>query len=204
MPISFVGSASAADDTGASTYTLSLSGVSGLAQDDLVVICYGWSSTTNDTVGLPTGNNSSTYQSLCADLYANDSGDSNFRMAYQFMGATPDTSIDVPGKNSTTFASAATVLVFRGVDKTTPLDGVTVLTATGTDGSQANPPAITPSTAGAWVVAGYGGVGDATPQAKTAPANMTGGVQAREGGTTWGWISGLYYYDGWTSGSFDP
>ena|GEM_PF-6264529 len=203
MAISYVGSAVGSDATTATSYTVDVSGLS-LAENDVLVAAYGWTSGSNDSVGLPSGDSSGAWQSCFTDLYANDSADTNHRMAYQVVGATPDATITVPALNSTAYASCCVILAFRGVDTTTPLDGVTPTTATGTNTSQADAPAITPTTAGAWIVAGYQGVTDATPSDKTSPANMTAGTIKKDAGSTWGCIVGLYYYSGWSSGAFDP
>ena len=71
---------------------------------------------------------------------------------YKFMGATPDSNIDVGDFAANSTANAAVVIaVFRGVNTTTPLD----TTATGTSGTSTtiNFSSITTVTDGAVVVA---------------------------------------------------
>lgn len=210
MSIQFVGQTTARSLAAVSTYNVSLTGLTGgiassPREKDIVVATYCWASTTNDTVNLPSGNNSSTYQSLIADAYSNDARDTNGRAAYQIMGASPDTSVDVPSFSSTTNGSCCTILVFRGVDPTTPID-VTVQSASGADSNLANPPSITPSTPGAWIVTGYMGTGDATPIAWTAPTDMTAWYTINSQATTGAFSSkvAMGYKSDWTSGAFDP
>lgn len=82
--------------------------------------------------------------------------DSESLSAYKVMGATPDTSITMNfgscsnGVNSG--APGLIAMVFRGVDTSNPLD-VAVQSYAGRGTYLPNPPAITPVSAGAWVVA---------------------------------------------------
>lgn len=87
-----------------------------------------------------------------ADLYSADEGIShNLGAHYKVMGATPDTEVVTPTYN-TGGANVAIALVFRGVDTVTPID-VTTTTAIGNNTADVDPPAITPITNGAAIVA---------------------------------------------------
>ena len=89
----------------------------------------------------------------------------------KFMGATPDTSVVGEGGGGSSNSSAYGVMVFRGVDQTTPLDATpTLATANSTN---PNPPSITPATDGAAVVALAGsGVFDTSISAPTNYTNL--------------------------------
>jgi hypothetical protein len=61
----------------------------------------------------------------------------------KFMGATPDTTVNITGTGNSNHLGAL-ALVFRGVNTTTPID-VVVTTANSPGGSVPNPAAITPT-----------------------------------------------------------
>jgi hypothetical protein len=153
MAIEFVGYTTMATAVGNPTQTFSVTGLqsgisSTMSQGDLVVVFSGWSSGTNGDPGVVTP-----AATEVADLYVSGTNDANMSAAYFFAGASPPTSITVNTFASGASASGAIVLVFRGVDATTPLD-VTSTTATNNANNDPNPPAITPVTSGAWVVIG--------------------------------------------------
>lgn len=172
MAISFVGSYSG---THAATTTqtiafANLRNASGnapiLQEGDLVIVGCNNAGTTNlaDGVLTPTG-----YTAIFSpNLYANDSNDTNFQVCYKFMGATPDTSVGIRASNSTANGFAYTITVLRGVDPNNPLD-VAAVSDTGNNTGVANPPAITPVTAGAWIL-GFGAAGVAAGAVFTNPA----------------------------------
>lgn len=122
----------------------------------------------------------------------------NTVLAYKVMGASPDSSVAVSA------SSAARVMVFRGVDTSTPLD-VAAITGSGA-GPSVVLGAITPSTTGAWVVpAGVITAGaTSTNVAITAPTDLDVFASAAMTSGTYRGSGGLGYYDGWTSGAFDP
>ena len=202
MAIEFVGSTTGTG-TGA-TYAVSLTSLTGGVgsapiEGDVVVVTTGWASTANGDPGVTT----SGYAEL-VDLYANDTRDANMAVAWKRMGSTPDTSVTVSGSNSTASGGATVVMVWRGVNVTTPID-VTSTTATALNGSRANSPLITPITDGAVILACGLGTGDSTPTvAVTGPSNMTGFVQVAGTGSTQSARAGMAYFTGWTSGSFTP
>jgi hypothetical protein len=90
---------------------------------------------------------------------------------YKFMGGTPDTTVTLTQTFNVADAGACLIMVFRGVDSTTPIDVTpTTMTGTGTTAgsNKPNPAAITPTTAGAWIIA-LGAQAVGTAVAFTAP-----------------------------------
>jgi hypothetical protein len=136
-----------------------------------------------------------------AELFSDDTYETNLAVAYKFMGGTPDTSFVLSnGTGNSSEAGAVAVQVWRGVNVTTPLD-VAATTATGLNSVECNPPAITPVTSGAVIVSGGAGA-------------HTGGVGVYSSSNLTSFISvgasdsydvtiGLGYHR-WTSGAFDP
>jgi len=120
-----------------------------LQENDIVVVYYGVSSTTDIDL-------SATGYTELADLFISDTYDANLFVGYKIMGSTPDTTITFSQTGSADNAGTAAILVFRNVDTTTPID-VTTTTATAANTVLANPPAITPTTAGAWIIYGASG-----------------------------------------------
>ncbi len=126
----------------------------GLQQNDLVIVA---SYRDDTTVALATGYTNG-QQGLSNSV--------NYRWAYKFMPATPDTTIT--GLDSTNVIHIA--MVFRGVNTTTPLDVTVPAVATNTAGMP-NPPSITPVTNNSMIVA-IGYLDDDIITA-TAPTNYT-------------------------------
>jgi hypothetical protein len=107
------------------------------------------------------------------NLFGNDSHDTNFQIAYKFMGSTPDTSVDIRAASDTARGVAYTIHVFRGVDPTTPLD-VTSTSASGNNTGLPNAPSITPSTAGAWIlISGASAMATGTAPSTTPPTGIS-------------------------------
>ena len=169
MAISFVGSQSGASSNG-SNITLDLSGLS-MAEGDLVIAAVSIPTTT-DAVML--GRCGTKGYTNITDLYANDTNDTNLGIFYKIQPATPDASVILTGGGDANDGVSAVAMVFRGVDKTRPLD-VTPTTATGTDTILANPPSITLSGAGgvATVAVGAGAHADAGAVTYGGPTNYT-------------------------------
>lgn len=157
MAITFVGSASAsAINGGNANVTLP----AGMQQNDLVLLgcCNGGS-----TPSLPTG-----YTNLQAAFSAN----LGYRACRKFMGASPDTTVIAGGSGSATDATAGVVLVFRGVDLTTPLD-VTFAFDSNVSGAP-DAPSITPTSADcAIAIFGMSATNDTTPGTVTNYTNPT-------------------------------
>lgn len=155
--ISFVGSTGATSvstDTPPVVDLTSLAGGSASApsEGDLVIYLLGLVSGTDLSGTLTVG---SGYTVADENWVDQPSFRDNFTIvAYKFMGATPDTSISVAGIPTGLSARglSASVLVVRGVDVTTPLDGVAVGFVEKLDRNTVDPGAITPATDGAMVV----------------------------------------------------
>lgn len=144
-----------------------------------------------------------TWTEIITNRYVNETFKANLRAWRKRMGATPDTSVTVALTNNSAGGGGVIAFVARGVDAATALD-VAVVTASNTDSAMVNPPAITPVTAGAMILAGGFGSSDPTPVAFTGPANMTGFHQAQGAGSTRGGVIGAAVKTDWTSGAFDP
>lgn len=141
-------------------------------------------------------------------------GSIGFNTSYRIMGATPNTDVILPPTGSTTGAGAYGIHVWRYVDTTTPLD-VTPQTFVASNGSstltansistlgtrQPNPPAITPITSGAVIVAAGG-----TATGSIAAAYTNTGLDnflTSFGDDTNDGVIGMYSAN-WTSGAYDP
>ena len=206
MAIQFVGGNTAGKVGAASgNTTIALnSGLTGgiaasVSAGDLVIAAFAVASSGDVTIAITDGTNP--YTLIDSELFANDSTDTNLRVAYKFMGGTPDTTTTFGPTTDAAYAGAMAVYVFRGVDSSTPLD-VAAVPATGIDTSRANPAGITPTTAGAFGVfvgaAGHtGGVDTFTSSDLTdfltVGANDTVDITI-----------GIGHIDNWTSGEINP
>lgn len=206
MAIQYVGGTTGTG-TGATSYSVSLSGTltGGLASSpspgDLIVVFTGFG---NNAAAAPTcsGNTSGTYISTVTAVHQNDTWDTEFGVFHQFAGSTPDTTLTI-GRTNNLLGGATVVLVFRGTR------GVATSPAASTTGGSntnvVNPPSITPTEAGSWVVAGGTGlVPPAQTSGHTAISNLTLVRNAYSNNTTADASTIAGYYDGWTSGAFDP
>ncbi len=205
MALQYVGGIAGADVVNG--YTVSLSGTltggiaSSPAAGDIVVVASGFGNTASSAPAV-TGNNSGAYTGAGAALHVNDTWDTEFRLFYMVQGATPDTTLTITRTNNAAYGGATVVQVWRGVDTTTPID-VTGTPASTTNGSRGNPPAITPVTSGAVVIAAGAGTQGTGGSAFTVPSGMTNAVTTFSDGTTSDigvWIASAT----WTSGSYDP
>lgn len=209
MAIQFVGGATASKSgatSGNSTIALN-SGLTGgiasaVAAGDLVIAVFGTGSTANRTLAITDGG--SAYTLIGSELYQDDTIDTNLRVAYKFMGETPDTATTFGPTGNANDAGAMAVYVFRGVDPDTPLD-VAAVTGQAASTSRVVPPDITPSTAGAFVVvagaAGHGGGTDTFTSSdltdfRTQGANDTNDVTIGIGHDP-AWSSGATNYATW-------
>jgi hypothetical protein len=141
---SFIGTLSTTSISLAGTLTGGLDDTP--TEDDLVIVSYGIESGSDIDVTISTGG----YTEV-ADLYGNDSIDVNLGVFRKFMGAVPDTDVVVGATGGTANPGAVVIQVWRGVDLTTPMDAAAT-TATGTNGGNPDPPAITPSTTDAMII----------------------------------------------------
>lgn len=112
--------------------------------DDVVVVTFAGGSNTDRTLA-------ATGYTQIAQQRPNDVYDVNHYCGYKVMGGTPDTSVDLTAASaSSAHGGVVIVEVWRGVNTTTPMD-VAAIPDTGTNSALANPPSITPVTAGARV-----------------------------------------------------
>lgn len=206
MAIEFVGGNTATKVGGSSASTIALnSGLTGgiassVSEGDLVIAVFAAGSTTDLTLSITDG--STEYTLIDSEHYVDDTRDTNLRVAYKFMGATPDTSTTFGAISSADDSGAMAVYVFRGVDQTTPLDGVTPTSSTAQNTVLVNPPSITPSSTGAFiVVAGAGGhsAGSRTFGSTDLTDFLTAGSNDVYDATV-----GVGHKPDWTSGAFDP
>lgn len=128
--------------------------------------------------------------------------DTSMNVSYKVMGGTPDTAVTIPGTGNNAFGEAYSIQVFRGVSTSTPMD-VTSVSAGATGTGRPDPAAITPVTAGAWVVICGGGAAG-TGANYTAPANYTTNFLTANGADTTDAMVGSGYWTGWTSGAENP
>jgi hypothetical protein len=165
------------------------------AAGDLVVVSFAVGSTANRSLVIR-NTGGVDYTLIGSELYADDTFDTNLRVAYRFMPDTTETQfVLVGGSGNVADAGAYIIQVFRGVDLDNPLD-VAAVTATGINSRLANPGSITPVTTGAYVVAvGAAGCGTggtfthatltdfrATTQVDTNDVNIGAGYTAWGGG----------------------
>jgi hypothetical protein len=203
MAITYVGGttstwAGAANGTNAVSLT-SLTGGSNTSPSigDLVIVTYATGSTADRALTLTT----SGYTDAATEQYANGSSfDTNFHVWYKYLSAA-DTSVSVDATGNNADAGAVAVQIFRGVDSSNVLD-VASTVATGTATGRPNPAAITPTTAGAWIVMCYGSSAT-TGAVYTAPSDATNFRTATSVDTNDAMV-GMGYNTSWTSGSFDP
>lgn len=168
------------------------------AANDLVVIYFG--------VGSASGNRDlqiSGY-TVVADLNANDDSDANLLVAYKFMSSTPDTQFTVIG-GTTNVADAGTfaIQVWRNVDQTTPMD-VTATTSQVINTAIIQPPAITPVTSGAVILAGGAAASDepAGIYSQSTPAQLSNFLTTSQSDNNDSQV-GLGSF-AWVSGTFTP
>lgn len=128
---------------------------SAAAAGDLVIAAYATSSAGDRTLAITDG--TTAYTLIDTELWADDTYDTNLRVCYKVMGSTPDAATTFGPTGNISDAGAMAVYVFRGVDATTPLD-VAAVPSTILSTSRPDPPAITPVTAGAFIV-GVGAAG---------------------------------------------
>jgi hypothetical protein len=200
--IRYVGGTTLAITGSTSTQTdVSLTSLSGglataPSAGDLVIVYNGIGSTSDRNTLVQTNG-----YTPVADLYSDDTYDANLGVYYKIMGASPDTVVRMPATGSTANAGAVVVQVWRGVDPLVPLDVVST-TATGTNGVLCNPPAITPATAGAVIVAGGAGAHTFGVQTYTS-SDLSNFITVGGPNSTNDVTVGVGSY-AWTSGAFNP
>jgi hypothetical protein len=207
MAITYVGGVQGgrAGSTATTTQSLSatLSGGSDTSPStgDLVVV---WVSVGTANAYVPTtlavsGNNSGAYTTETMQS-ADDTNDSYSQLSYIIQGGTVDTSLTIPSSGNIRNAQRWVVHVFRGVDSS--IFDATPVPASGVDTGRPDPSAISPSTAGAWIVAFYASAAGAGT-AFTAPTELVDWLGGT-GADTYDCMQGGGYYDSWTTGSYNP
>lgn len=201
VQIEYVGGYAAIVTSSSSNVTVTFGGnlTGGLASSasagDLVVVYFAVGSTADVNLVI------AGYTEV-ADLYINDTYDANLAVGYKVMGSTPDTTVTLTGGTlGTANAGAIAIQVWRNVDPLLPLD-VAAVTATSTNSAAANPPAITPVTSGAVIVAG-GAAAHARGSVTFSSSDLSGFVTSGGANNTNDATVGLGYAT-WTSGAFDP
>ena len=171
---------------------------SSVQQGDLVIAVLASAATVNATLSITSG-----YTLAGTELYSNGSNfDTNLRVAYKFMGATPDTSTTFGPSGATDSGKVTAVFVFSGVDPVTPLDAA-VASATGAGQNYPDPGPITPVTSGA-VILCIGAMSE---------GNGSAGLSNNGQYSTFSYVSGdddndihlgLGIKMDWVGGAFDP
>lgn len=213
MAISFGGHSTSARPGATGTWTTAILD-SGLMQGDgggnytavagdFLVILMVTGSNTDRSFATPTG--AGTTFTEQTQLYSNGSSNDTNLVVWTGFIVDPADDLVLPESGNAQDASAVIFFVFGGVDTGTPID-VAIQTATGTGTGRPDAPAITPTTAGAWIATCLGSAA-ATGSAYTKPADLDA--------TTNRWISinradtfdamaGMGLKTDWASGSFDP
>jgi hypothetical protein len=140
-------------------------------------------------------------------ITASDTNITSMAVSYKVMGATPDTSVSIPASAATTNGVAVAIEAYRGIDPAV-LDATTV-TASGINGGRPDAAAITPTTAGAWIVVCCGAAvaaGAVFAQAATPDLSTTTNhfVSATITSTTNDANVGMGIKTDWSSGAFNP
>lgn len=207
MAIAFVGGTTAtkAGATSGNTTIALNSGLTGgsrasVQAGDLVIAVFATGAAADRTLAITDGTTG--YTLIGSELYANGTTyDTNLRVAYKFMGSTPDTSTTFGPTGNAQDAGAMCVYVFSGVDSGTPLD-VAATTATGTGTGRPNGASILPTTTGAYVVVAGGGAAG-TGAVYTQSGTELSGFKSATSVDTNDAMMGIGYF-AWTSGTFDP
>ena len=160
---------------------------------DFVVLQYACGSSS----GTPTLTVVTSGYTSRAAMFADDSADTTVIVQTKFMSGTPDTSIQVSGTGATANAGAVTIMVFRGVDPTTPID-VAAVTKTGISGGRPTADPITPITDGAVIL--VLGAAASSVTATVFTSGLSNFITSIRGDTvsvtigagTYNWISGTY------------
>ena len=210
-PIQFIGGAitnKLGATAGNSTMPLN-SGLTGGAESfaqsgDFVIGIFASSSSGDRTLSITDG--TTAYTLIGAELFGNSTLDVNLRVAYKFI-TEADTSVTFGPTGATTDVGCTAVYVFRYVDPTTPLGGVTPTTATIATSRLANPPSITPVTPRSYIVCvGSGCVASTGVGPYNTPADLTGWFTDTRAGASTSFLTpivGIGHKNDWTTGAFD-
>jgi hypothetical protein len=136
------------------------------------------------------------------DRYGNGGHDINFGVHAKIMTSSPDTNVTFTGPD-TTRGKALVVHVWRGVDPTTPQDVARVY-ASNLNSGVANPPAITPVTAGAKIVCIGTSSTDISPNTTPLASTLDNFFQTQEAENIFRTKIGIGSHDWNGSGAYDP
>lgn len=168
----------------------------GVQAGDLILAFYATSLSVANTYSINSTGYTATFTGT---LRANSTYDTNLVSHYKIATGS-DTSISYQGVGTLTDAGVMAVFLFSGVNATTPLDVATV-TASGNISGLPNPPAITPVTTGAWIVA-CGAGGNISNTGTFSCSNLSNFFSITSDDTTD--ITIGVGTSVWTSGAFDP
>lgn len=200
--LEYVGGAARSNAGTESDIVYSITGLTGgigtePIENDIVVAWYS-STASASTVNLATG-----YTDITGALLASDTHATVARGVYKFMGATPDTSITIPGGTGNTQRGSTLIIhVFRGVSQATPLD-VTAVTAAGLNSILANPPAITPLTNGSTILSAGAGAHGTTNVESYSSSDLTSFL-SRARGTIFSHLAAAGLQEDWANGTVNP
>lgn len=122
--------------------TVDLTGITGLAQNDIVLVGHLIGSTSDESANLTIVTGTGWTEGHVANAYGSSTQRTSLGLHYKFMGATPDTSITLKNTTGGTDGGGYGIaMAFSGVDTGTPFD-VSVVTAGGNGTSLANPGSI--------------------------------------------------------------
>lgn len=166
--------------------------------DDLVIVSYGVGGTSDVSIGVTTAG----YTEI-VELFHNETGaDVSLSVSYKKMSGSPDTTLDLTATGNAQNGGAVIVEVWGGVDTTTPMDVAATSIAAG-DGGRPNPPAITPTTAGAVVVVVGSNASNVTDAVFTQTGSELSNFLSATSPDTLDATVGTGDFS-WTSGAFDP
>lgn len=180
--------------------TLSLTSLVGgisssAASGDFVIVAYVLSDQSVLTPTITTSGYTTISSFSVSDIY-----DTNLRVSYKRLSTPADTSVAVGATGNSGTAGIAMAFVFRGVSPTTPFD-VSTTTASILNTAVPTPPAITPITTGALIVAiGAGASGENSNSYTSSDLSSFYSITRAPG--YFGYMGiGL---KAWTSGTFTP
>ncbi len=199
--ISFIGSAEGSSSPNSDT-TVDLSGL-GLQEGDLVVVAGAVGD--DDSANLDMATVTANYNEV-ADLFSNDTDDTNMGVWWKLMGASPDSDVVVNAVGGTDASLAVVVMVFRGVDQTTPMDVTPTTAEAQLNTADPNPPSINHNNpSGVWtVIAGASGHVLGGASTYTFPTGYTTGAIDRGHDDTNDITVGLGYRSSGVSDPEDP
>jgi hypothetical protein len=207
--IQFVGGATAAKAgaaSGNSTIALN-SGLTGgiaaaVSNGDFVLAVYLQSASPGDLdLSNRITDGTTNYTLVGSELFEDDTNDVNLRVGYKFVSGDTATTFGPSGDTGQSVVNA--VYVFRNVNPSTPID-VTVTTATGIDSAYPNPPSISPTTPGAFIVVIGGAAHRLGTTNYNTPIDLIDFRTASLDATGSECTLGIGHKDDWVSGSFDP